>query len=243
MQLDPQNYTPLLVPVLTGFETRGADGTLWQSELKIFNGAAVELRPVTAGGTRPQHVIPHDTTVRAGATQRVRTFKRVSGPGDGAILHIPTPLVPTTHFAVRVRNLSADDEGTELPVVPREEFRPKVTLINIPTAAHFGATLRVYHWSETKGLRSRVSIYAEGETNPLRVIELASTGQSQVDEFFSDPAYSQIELLTPAVRADADRIRVEIDNLDPNAPPIWAFVSVTHNGTHHVTAIVPKTNH
>lgn len=240
--LDPPNYTPLLVPVLAGFAFPGADGTRWQTELKIFNGAAADLRPVSVGGTQPQYVIPHDTTVRAGETQSVLTFRH--GPGGGAIIHIPTPLVDSAHFALRVRNLSsAIAEGTDLPLVRREEFRPKVTLIDIPTDEQFRATLRIYHWSETPGLRSRVTIYAEGETNPLRVIELASTGQEPRGDFFGAPAYAQVDLLTPELRADADNIRVEIEKVDPNAPPIWAFVSLTHNATHQVLAIVPQSKH
>ena len=58
------------------------------------------------------------------------------------------------------------------------------------------------------------------------------------------PAYAQVDLLTPAIRAATSTIRVQIENLgrpliSPSIPTMWAMVSVTNNETQQVTMITP----
>ncbi|HEX8411053.1 MAG TPA: IPT/TIG domain-containing protein [Thermoanaerobaculia bacterium] len=240
------NYTQYLVPI-TGEVISGANGSQWTGEFTLFNASpntAVVLGPFNPPG-HLSPVISMYTDLGPRRTEESTLFG--SGGGAGAFIHVPNPLAHAVKKSLRVRDLSknASSWGTEVPVVSVQETSHFVTLIDIPTDPKYRATLRVYHWAGGNQA-SGVSIYAPNREEPIARYELEarSLGAGFEGEPPLYPAYAQVDLLTPAIRAAGPTIRVEIDNFSwrfsPPPPQIWAFVSVTNNETQQVTVITPE---
>jgi hypothetical protein len=246
------NYTPLLVPILTGEFVPGANGSLWAGELTIFNASAFNsllLGPFND----PRFITPPMGPMHfidSGRTDELMPLFARSNSG-GAFIHVPNPQLDDVKLSLRVRDLSATDRnwGTDLPVVEREDAASEVTLLDIPTDQRFRATLRVYHWSAEGGWPARVRVFVPNNPVPVATFDLSATAGAasewdEGEELLLQPGYSQLDLLTPEIRAAGQTIRVEIDNLaaiiSPPPPPIWAFVSVTNNETQQVTVMTPK---
>ena len=240
------NYTRYLVPI-TGEVISGANGSRWTGEFTLFNASAHTA--VIPGPFSPPGILAPVIPMQAEILRR-RTEKSVlygSGAGAGAFIHVPNPLADAVKKSLRVRDLSknAASWGTEVPVVSVEETSHFITLIDIPTDPQYRATLRVYHW-EAGTFGSEVSVYAPDREEPIARyhLEARSGGTGFEGEPPLYPAYAQVDLLTPAIRAAGPTIRVEIDDyawrFSPPPPQIWAFVSVTNNDTQQVTVITPE---
>ena len=240
-----ENYTQYLVPV-TGEVIAGANGSRWTGELTLFN--AWLYRGVILGPfNEPGHlspVLPMETDLGPRRTEKPTLYG--SGAGGGAFIYIPNPLVWAVQKSLRVRDLSqnASSWGTELPVVPATDASTFVTLLDVPTDPKYRATLRIYHWSGGEE-GSEVSVYAPNREEPIARYNVRATSVNAFDDPAPlYPAYAQIDLLTPAIRAAGPTVRVEIDNyasrVSPPPPPIWAFISITNNETQQVTAITPQ---
>ena len=243
-----ENYVQYLVPI-TGETIPGANGSRWTGELTLFNGStfnAVCIGKFTPPGsiTLP---IPDAVTLAPGATEKPTLYG--SGSTAGAFLYVPKPLAERVRDSLRIRDLSrnANSWGTEIPVVGPNEAGITITLIDIPTDPQYRATLRIYHWSAYSGV-ARVTIYAPNRAEPVSQFDVQSHAPFTPDPaedmpFY--PSYSQVDLLTPAVRAAGPSIRVEVYNygdnprVSPPFPGIWAFASVTNNETQQVTVITP----
>ncbi|HYC92676.1 MAG TPA: IPT/TIG domain-containing protein [Thermoanaerobaculia bacterium] len=243
-----ENYEQYLVPI-TGETIAGANGSQWRGELTFFNGSAHNA--VLIGKFAPPGVltppIPDAETVAPRGTSKPILYG--SGATAGAFLYVPKPLAGDVRKSLRIRDLSrnANSWGTEIPIVRIDEVGTTMTLIDIPTDPQYRATLRIYHWSAYPGV-ARVTIYAPDRAEPVSQFDVESHApfppQPEVDMPFY-PSYSQVDLLTPAVRAAGPSIRVEVYNygdnprVSPPFPAIWAFVSVTNNETQQVTVMTP----
>jgi IPT/TIG domain len=249
-----ENYTTYLVP-FTSEQTRGANGSIWTSELTVFNAGRVPLKMLGATFADPRFLSPpleHAVTLPLRATRVVTLHRATDTPGAGAFIHVPNPLVGAVKMSLRVRDISqsASSWGTDVPVLTFDDMKAGVTLIDIPTDPRYRATLRIYHWSVGGGLPARVEIYAGDQPEPVESFETVSQpgaagNPDHLDpDFLSHPSYVQVDLLTPKVRAAGSTIRVEIDNLSANVSPplpsIWAMVSITNNETQQVTVVTPK---
>lgn len=238
------NMKPYLVPLGTG-QVPGANGSLWSTELTVFNRAA-HPAVLTGGVFHPFILDPPPVTpvVEPGETESVEVYAVNS---DGAFLWVARPLADNVHFSLRVRDVSknAQSWGTAIPLVPHEDFHDMVRLIDIPTDSRYRATLRIYHWAASGPQSVQVRIYVPGQTEPALQFEAGSSAPlpNVQTDFAANPATARIDLLTPEVRALGPRIRIEVDNgsppISPPAPPVWAFVSVTNNETQQVTTITP----
>lgn len=244
---DPLNYTAVLVPITPEGDVPGANGSIWRTELRLFNETPY---PITLDG--PLYC---DDIILGCTPAPYQPFETRSVPAarrdetvDGAFLWIPNPAVDNVHLALRVRDVSqnANSWGTTIPIVRMSEFRTRLTIIDIPTDARYRGMLRIYS-SGPAPQSVRISVFGERDhLTPVleRMVDLSGILNPVFDPAPDHPAYAQIDLLTPEVRAAGGRVRVEINNLgdivSPPLPPVWGFVSVTNNETQQITTMLPS---
>lgn len=158
----------------------------------------------------------------------------------GALLYLPKSEAGRVVMNLRAYDTSrsADNFGTEIPVVPASAFAKGwdgITLIGVPSDSRFRNTLRIYGYGEGA---TPLTVTIEGE-NGLR-LEHELDLPAQPDRFH--PGYVEWTNFP----ADAGMLRVSIA---PVVPPIsapipppdrWAFLSVTNNETQHITLVTPQ---
>ncbi|HUR81314.1 MAG TPA: hypothetical protein VM733_11145, partial [Thermoanaerobaculia bacterium] len=241
------NYARYLVPV-TGEMIAGANGSQWKGELTFFNGSAFEAIVVGPFGNPGQlsPPAPNADFIAPQFTTKPMLFGNGTG---GAFVYVPLPLDSQVKKSLRVRDVSrtANSWGAAIPFVSKDELADTITLIDIPTDSQYRATLRVYDCGINDDVPVRVTIYSPILSQPLAQLELTAHATHLFTEdpampFY--PAYAQVDLLTPAIRAATPTIRVQIENLgrpliSPSIPTMWAMVSVTNNDTQQVTMITP----
>lgn len=244
---NPADYTAALVPLVTQ-GLRGAHGSVWDSELYVFNGSHLPLRmpgfsdsPVLP--IEPAIVIPTHTTMRLGLAPR-------DGGVDGAFLYIPNSMVSTTKMSLRVRDTSqnATSLGDEVPVVRADQAAHQLSIFDVPVDPKYRATLRIYGFTPAP-MPVRVTIYPEIGVPALTQLDVTLNGivNAAFDPFPLHPAYVALDPLGDAIRASiVRRVRIEITNYAGCCTPplpvakIWAFVSLTNNETNQVTIVTPK---
>lgn len=244
---DPAYYSPVLVPLTTANDVRGANGSVWRTELRVFNNSAW---PLAFDGPlcNPDVLAPClDPTIPAGRTESVDLYPGPIEGTDGAFLWVPTPLVGAARMSLRVRDISenAQSWGTAVPVVPFSEFATRLLIMDIPTDARYRGMLRIYSTGPSPQT-VEYKVFRENDSMPVKeaLVELHGIVHPAPDLMPDHPAYVQIDLLTPEVRAAGERVWVEIYNLgdtvSPPPPSLWAFVSVTNNETQQITTMVPQ---
>ena len=239
-----ENYTPMMLPLIPD-QTLGANGSIWATELLIWNSSSHVLMPVNLCEPILMTVPCQPYAIQPGETRNDFLVGRYGG-GEGMFLYIPKPLTGAAGVSLRVRDVSVDARswGAAIPVVGFDEFKPGLALIDIPTDARYRVTLRVY--SQAQAPQSvRVTVLSErNEVLDENVILLNGIVTVVPVEFPLEPAYAQLNPVSAAVRAAAPRVRIELDNMGANVspppPPIWAFVSITHNETQQVTIVAPN---
>jgi hypothetical protein len=240
----PEGYTSLLLPVRAN-NVRGANGSIWVTEWMMHNAGVAQV--YVAGPFPYLYLSPivTDNEVKAGETKRL--FLADPPPGmDGAFVGVPTTALDALTMSLRVRDISvhAQSYGTNIPIVPVSTFKSFVRLIDVPTDPAYRATLRIYS-AGVLPQSVRVTVYAENRPQPIEQYDafLAENGNAGLADPVEGPAYLQLDPLSAAVRAAGPKVRIEISNLSeivsPPPPPIWAFVSISHNVTQQVTLIVP----
>jgi hypothetical protein len=244
---DPSNYTAVLVPITPEGEVHGANGSIWGTELRLFNDNPFAIQ--LDGPLYCDDIILgcYPAPFEAFSTRSVPAFRR-DETVDGAFLWIPNPAVDGVHFSLRVRDVSqnAQSWGTSIPVVSRSDFGNHVTIIDVPTDPRYRGMLRVYSASPApQSVQVRIFNEHDHRTPVVeRTVDLSGILNPVFDPTPDHPAYAQIDLLTPEVRAAGDVVRVEIDNLgdvvSPPPPGIWGFVSVTNNESQQITTMLPQ---
>lgn len=243
-QAPPGEFEKVLVPVLFENPVPGAHGSLWQTTFWALNNSdqlvsIVDFehgcRVTTCGPPPPS---PPGIAFRP----------RLSAP-QGVFMRIERLYANDVRFSLRVHDLSRQlqTRGTELPVVRENEFRSdRVDLIDIPNEPNFRLMLRVYDFdSEGRG-HVRVRAY---EIDPERRTPFESNRDRFVSEailpftYFPThsfaPGYAQMSDPATALGLEGiSRIRLEIEPVAPTTR-VWAFMSITHNETQHVTLVTP----
>ncbi len=241
----PSDYTAVLVP-LTSAPLAGAHGSVWESELHVFNSLLFPLRipgPETFILTPPG--IDPAVLISPRSTQRVLLGRRTNGV-DGHFLYVPAALGPAAKMSLRVRDTSqnAGSAGTDVPVVSHQAA-PDIQIIDVPIDDKSRATLRIYGFTDAP-MRVGVTVFRESGDAPVEQYDVSLHGILTFDPvpFPPYPAYLALDPFTPAVRAAGGRVRIELTNyganVSPPLPNIWAFVSLTNNETNQVTVITPK---
>jgi hypothetical protein len=233
----------LLVPISLGTPVQGGFGSVWTTQLSVVNTSD---RAVFMGTSDCNPVVcdPPPAPIAANVTLKFS----INNPFGtrGGYIYIDGDVAGDFHATLRVQDLSRQAEtwGTTIPVVAETEFRSrKFSLLDVPVAPQFRNTLRIYGLEGTRPasvvVRTFASVPNPGST--LTHDELRSE-RTVIMVPTSDryPSYAEISDLTPAAAADDPvyAVRVELEPLGGAA--VWAFDSVTHNQTQHVTVIAPR---
>jgi hypothetical protein len=228
----------VLLPVFFSGEIAGGYGSRWSVELTGYNAGSRFVRvggPNSCGiGTCPfLPALP-------------RSFFRITG--------LP-PLRPNAHagYFYYVDSLGAEDVslylrvhdlsrqlstwGTQVPVVRRADtFSDRLHLVNVPRDQGFRNTLRIYEFDlpvKTADVTVRV-LDATDNTVLLERDTQLTTGGSDPNEF---PPQVIINEFLSELGPGGPTI-VEVIPRTPGSA-IWAYLSVTHNETQHVTTVTP----
>lgn len=239
----PADYHRYLVPITSVYgPTPGAQGSFWISEFTIHNANDAVLYPLWSSCPPIVSPCPAPYVEAHGITH----VNPVPYPGtEGAFVYIPRDFDLRTTMSLRVRDTtrSALGFGAEIPVVPVEEFRSLIVLLDVPVDARYRNTLRIYLSGESP-LPMRVNVYAPAGTTPIESRVVNPTGKTP-DPVALTPAEAQLDPITDAVRASGqERVRIEVTYAQAAVidPPLllWAMVSVTNNETQEVTMITPR---
>lgn len=253
---DRSNWEQLLLPVHPFRERAGAFGTLWATELTVFNAGTspAEMFQVQCqqdcSCTITTICIP-ETPVAPGeffggftGSDDVSSY-----PNPAAFLYVEKAKVDDVAINLRLFDAARGETsfGTEIPVVRESEFRTgKTVLVNVPTRADFRQQLRIFGISSPSGGGDvNVRIFSGGDTVPLAqtILRIAPAENRDTlpgaDAFPRFPGYAEIMSLNALVPATTDRFRVEVEPLTPGLR-YWAFISVTSNTTQQVTLITPQ---
>ncbi len=177
---------------------------------------------------------------------------------QGAVLLVERQFASRVAVDLRVQDVSrqAQTWGTEIPAVREGRFLTAAfDLLDVPLAAGFRQTLRIYDVDALPGATAVVrsykidstAVYPNRQTNPQpapdtllaeKVIVLQTEQRPESPAF--DFGYAEIASVAaiPELQG-ADRIRIEIIPAAENRR-LWALVSVTNNETQHVTVITPQ---
>ena len=226
----PSPFARLLLPVLTP-PLPGAFGSEFRTEL---NGSVNEpggvvhvygLRP----GDEPIELVygSYDDVDEL----RDEPVEYLGTPGR--FIEVPVSELPKFDAYLRAYDTSRNAEtfGTEIPIVPLEEFRPnRLMLVDVPLERRFRRTLRLYASGPTT---VQVS-FLHGRPRPDRELfttELTLTGGAGRFQ----PAYAQFDAFPESDGKTIVRIDASSGGL-----PVWGFITVTNNDTQQITTITPR---
>lgn len=246
------DYHQYLVP-LTYLSQPGANGSLWRTELLLNSNLSPSFRllgRVCLNDFTLQPPCPDDDVVDGNFTHTVYAHPLVGR--DGSFIYVPKSVDGQVAMQLRARDTSREAEGlgTEIPVVPVEQFsNTEIDLLNVPNDPRYRVTLRIYaHDEQRKQVRMVVYSIPNNDQLDARMVDLVGESEGG-GPFPLSPAYAQIDPISDAVRASgSSRVRVVLQSpamfllIDPPRDwffPIWAFASVTNNQTQQVTTITP----
>jgi hypothetical protein len=242
-----QTTAKLLLPIVPG-SVVGANGSEWLTELTITNLSDDDIMVrygeiYCPGQCLPVPVAPHSTVVSQSVISSPAVRGRFMTMAEGAFSDLAITL--------RTRDLSKQAEtwGTVLPVVSEEDLYSKTFgLTDVPAGDGFRSMLRVYDVDARTPPNVRVRIYRLNPLPPglgtpnsdsllMDFVPVFALPPSGVDETLY-PASFEFPLWIDPALSGSDRLRIEIEPLDGRAE-YWAFASITHNETQHVTIVAP----
>lgn len=269
-QIEQAPYERVLIPVLLGEPVAGAFGSQWTTDLVIRNESdeyvwIIQSAPsgcvASCQPTAPPHTLLRQSLVVTQNPNPLGNFLYIGRPGQGKV---------SLGLRVQDVSRQASTWGTAVPIVQEKDvFTGKLQLLNVPINGNFRAAIRVYDFdtSTSNPTAVRMRVYEMCGVGPFdntvafpcnpapplvdTVIPLQPSGQNASLTYPSYPgvafvadltsAYPPLAQLAPRPSDPTGIARVRID-LDPVTPGlrIWAFASVTHNETQHVTVITPN---
>lgn len=233
-------YSRVLIPLAGVNKVPGAYGSLWTASTWVRNDAEV---PVVVkhpdefcGGTCATTGLPRTETA---------LLLNPSTEYGGVFAYAPDDHLADLTFAHRIVDESrqALSAGTEVPVVyERDLFTSTLRLLHVPLAPRFRVLLRVYDFDALRDAEVRVRVYDDQvASNPQddvavidRVMHLNAIDAGKLYPRF--PGFASVYIEPPGITGD---VRVEISPITP-ALRFWAFASVTHDETQHVTLVTPQ---
>lgn len=223
----------ILVPVAFGEPIPGAHGSVWSVELVGYNAADryIQVKPwANCSITCPA------PPAFAKSSFSIWTYNPT--PGPGLYLYVNDPEHELISFNLRVRDLSRQLEtwGTEIPVIRESEVPPgrAVVLPGVPNETGFRTTLRIYDLADGMDSAVQIKVWDESSSALLREERIVLTDYGMVRH-----VPSQATLNDFSRELASERVRVEVIPENEESR-IWAFVTVTHDETQHVTTITPQ---
>ena len=226
-------FEPLLLPLYVP-GTAGAFGSFFLTELTVWGTTATPVpvyglgNPCAQGGIDLCLDPPVFVTTLRRDIPPAPGFRTFGDPG--LLPWIPKRESELMAATLRVRDLSraSQDWGTALPLVRERDFRAgPIALLNVPMTSGFRDTLRIYSLDRDVSVHVRLLRFDGSWARELD-LDLRNGG----DMFH--PAYAQ------AGDFPVEPYSILFD-IQPNTAGkrIWAFVSITHNETQHVTIVTP----
>jgi hypothetical protein len=226
--LGAENEETVLVPLVVQ-EREGAFGSRWATSFVAWNGTDVVAMDPLNEGNLPAAVLWRN---------------RLNANYD------------TMHLRIRDINREQDASwGTELPIVRETDLRAhQLHLLDIPTDHRFRISLRIYTVAPFD-TTARLATFAievhrldpccdTGSRQQLVDINAPALRGFGVGTFVrTQPGYLELNdfLASWPEVADARLVRITIKAVNDTRPPLfWAFASITHNTTQHVTLVTPS---
>jgi hypothetical protein len=240
-------YERFIIPIVPAGPIPGAFGSEWQATLMFTNDAdtVVSVYPYNWPCSLPGcfSVPPR---IPPAATWRV----------DTSVVGFPTAyiFVERSHsdqvrFLLRAQDLSrqALTWGTQIPMARERDFVDRLSLIDVPTDDRFRTMLRIYGLDGVRSAHVKVFGIRPQRSSSVQVgvpvqDDLLHEETFALFENASNPALSptiaQIPLDTHRF-ATHTTLRLEVTT-PGSGGRIWAFASITHNETQHLTVISPR---
>lgn len=226
----------VLIPVAFLGEMAGGYGSRWTVQVHGYNASDRYIRVKPFGncsfGACP--AIPAD----ARSAFSISPYNGVI-PGGGLFIYVDDPDHEAVRFNVRIHDVSRQDEtwGTELPVVRESEISEGtiVDLLELPRQPGFRTTLRIYDFAAVNApVIVRLHDDAQRTVISEEVVPLSDAGRP-----LDVPSQAALNDFGASLGTGTSPVRVEIIPTSPEMR-IWAFATVTHNETQHVTTLTPQ---
>jgi hypothetical protein len=229
-------YERVLLPLFTP-PVEGAFGSEFHTELRLANTISSDpafvfgLAPVCRVSACLSPDFSDPLRLEARESTDSRQVELTGKPGW--FLYIPVSDMEKVALNLRVFDVSrsAQNFGTEMPIVTQHEFSPRpITLLGVPTDPRFRNTLRIYSTEAQP-----VIVSFGNEEHEIMLTPGANVFEPAYATFSSFPAGTfpidvTISLPPPVVTLPVVDSR----------RPFWAFVSVTNNETQLITTISPQ---
>lgn len=251
--VDDDDYETVLLPLIGNTRTpiAGAFGSQWKTATWVSNQSAHSFRIAVPFddpgliGPSPgpaQHVI-----VPAQSASRLEVS--LTGP---VVVRVPRALANDVAFQTRAYDDSRGELnfGTRVPSVRPSEFhRSRITIVDVPTAPPFRASLRIYSPDQQpRAFHVTLSTQPDNVATPsgepaprastvLTQFTAATAVPPDLARFNTPYAVPFADILLPTL---TERFQVSVEPVDDGDSPFYAFVSVTNNSTQHVTLLTPR---
>lgn len=243
-------YERLLLPTVIGQPELGLFGSQWVTIATLTNTAQVPVSvypyAIGNGGVEPNFTPPlsPNTTIRPTLVGDRPGYR-------GTFLFVDRAHISDVSLVLRARDLSraSSTYGTAMPVVPEEEFtNGTVSLNDIPVDTNFRSTLRVYSLDSSRATTVRLTLYGvtidpvepHADTSLGTVeLRLRDLSTSLPANTVAIPGFLEVVNVDEIMPSSFRQLRIDVQPVD-GASRIWAFVTVTHNDTQHVTVIAPS---
>jgi hypothetical protein len=239
----------VLVPIFYG--DPGAHGSIWRTRLTVLNDSDQPLEGIQLFFSCP---IPEGCPLAFPARSSWTTVARNGSRYDLGFFLFPETVADVS-YALRVydESRSAENYGTDIPVVPVSDFSAqKLQMLDVPRDPASRLTLRIYAIPPGEP-RVRVRVYEDPALSesiddpvlPPRLLsetfhDLRQSPFSEGSASFSRPSGVVVsDVLATVPEGTSEAVRVEVQTAD-GSTPIWAFISVANNTTQLVTTIVPR---
>jgi hypothetical protein len=245
---DRSEYELVLLPVNVK-QTPGAHGSIWTSIFSAFNAGVAHARYFPEGVTCP-FTCPGPTPGEVPSGWRVEpdtNFGSSQSGQPGALFYLEKATAKQVGLSLRIQDLSRQNEtfGTEIPVIREEELHEGTLMLSTaPPLDGFRQLLRIYEVDVISGATVLVR-FLNYRGEQLAELTLATRWHLPEDPttgFPATPGYaelSNLENFMSMAETDGKPASIVIEPLTEGVR-YWAFVSVTHNETQHVTLLTPQ---
>lgn len=242
-----QTVENLVAPLWMRSVVPGAHGSLWTTEMTIFNSGddSVVIGESTESCRLPEGCGDTATVIEPGETLEIQPRITPAYEVMGRMLYVVSEsgAVGDLEMNLRIFDLSRQSEtyGVELPLLEQHDFQETVTLVKVPLGGSFRQAIRIYAWNLGVGDFVQLDLIDVNTGSTL------ATETLPVERTALTPGYAQVVDLVnrypqlaghEAVRARVTPVQVTSQGTEPRL--IWAFASVTHDETQHVTTITPQ---
>ncbi|HXI11701.1 MAG TPA: hypothetical protein VNM92_03550 [Thermoanaerobaculia bacterium] len=244
----PPGFVRVLLPIDIR-ETAGRFGSLWKSELAIYNSGPdfVQFRPVACPFECTFGLLDPGTSVNPSRLQGFGQF-------HGSLLFVRVEHAAQLHYSLRVLELSrrALPYGTELPVVRESDFRTSAAyLVNVPIDGTSRQTVRIYHPNPRAlpGIEFDVRFYQSPGRDliakrRLAIITAPDPGLIGAQVlFFNVSGIAQLDDLyvnVPELRAFS-RVTIEVAPVTPGTK-FWTYFQAIDNDTQALSVVTPQSD-